>query len=242
MSMFKEEAETLSVIKHKHVVKLIGSGQGVLSVNNGKERVEVKKVEYVCLELLYDWNFYLNYISIPDFAIRKIFKKIVKTAAFIHSKGILMGNLNFENIKCNKQGTIKISNIHSVLQKPLPYILPFPFASPENYIKGFTYQSIEYALGIILLKMRFGPQLGNYMKCSSEAFDFHGSSFWARLNVMLQGSIDLSFIDLLQSMLCATSPNQFSFPQILSHPWISSNEVHEEQDNDMDEYGTADNL
>jgi len=239
MPMFKEELEMLNIINHKHVVKVIGSGEGILSISNGIGRMEMKRVEYICLELLYDWNFYLNYISIPDSAIRKIFKKIVKTAAFIHSKGISITDLRFENIKCDKLGIIKITNLRSCLQKPLPHYLSVPFSPSETNVKVLSHQSIGYALGIILLKMMFGPQIGNYVKCSGETFGFCGNSFWDSLDMMSRGNINLSFRDLLQSMLCATSLNQFSFPRILSHPWISLNEG---QCDEINEYETMDNL
>lgn len=237
-SVFRPEVETLLKIKHKHVVELIGEGQGVLKFLGISGRVEEKKVEYIALELLYDWNSYLNYITIPDSSVRKIFKKVVKTAAFISSKGVSLEGLAFERIKCTRQGIIKITGIGSPAARPFEDFLARPgFLSPVTAkVPGCPCQG--QVLGFVLLKMRFGPQLGSFAKYSGEALGFRGNLFWAELEALSQETVSFGLRSLLETILASPS-NAFSFADILAHPWLSHNEA---QDDGMDYDETIDNI
>lgn len=238
-SVFGEEIYILKKIRHKHVVELIGTGNAVLSAVDASSKTVLGNIQYLALEWLYDWSSYLNYFSISDSAVRKIFKKIVKTVSFIYSEGVSLADLKFENIQCNSQGVIKITGLAPSMKKYSEFSFISVSTGTETDAKLHSYSneftsSMIYKLGIMLLKIRLGPHLGDFMKQTGERLGFHEDSFWVSVEMMLQIKISASLRSLLKLMLCANNSNRLSFTEILSHPWMCLNNTYRDEFEDCE--------
>jgi serine/threonine protein kinase len=217
-SLFAEEVEALKRIKHKCVIDLISSGTGKLICEMDKNKIVVG--EYVALELLSDWSTSLNYYSIQEHIIRKIFKRILKTVIFIQSKSVPLKNLAFNDIKCNKQGVIKINP--SFVSKSLSAVHDTVSVTLEYSM------SVMNSLGMMLLKMWFGTKLGEIAYTSGALSDFQCNMFWTHLETLSFSRISYIFKDLLKSILSKNRSRSLNFSQILLHPWVM-NEVYEDE-------------
>lgn len=216
--LFQGEAATLQKIRHDHVVDLMGFGNAEVFFTTSKSHPAL--AEFIALEPLKDWNTMLNFIPIQDSVIRQIFKRILETVLFIHSKSISLQNLSFENIKCNDQGIIKITGFSSGLTTvaaPLSPHLP----SPCHAVR---------ALGIILAKMRFGPYVGGLVEMAGARGECENKLLWNHLESISRIHIGSPLKGFIKALLCKDPAKCLSLHQVPIHSWMMDEDSESEQD------------
>ena len=163
--------------------------------------------------------------SEPDSA--KIFYQILSAVSYLHSQGIIHGDLNPENILLEeKHGSlnVKLADFGSAMLKTdgklkkadisKPY-----YSAPEVYDGVLTEKSDMWSVGVILY----------ILLCGHPPFDGETDaqiiSLVKRTKVLMDGNIWINVSggakDLISSLICA-APLRLTSQEALAHAWIDS--------------------
>jgi serine/threonine protein kinase len=235
------EIETLEKCKsHKNIVKMI-------------EFMKDSLHQYIVLEVLNGEELYdriKNNGNFDEVSAKHVFKQVTQTVKFLHSHGIVHGDLKPENIILtynSKESQVKIIDFGFSCQLNSEVQIPrftLEYAAPESLLPGLINESRDiWSLGVILY----------IMLCGMSPFRDYDFSFVyqkkeeriierireGRFNTLNENWNILSdnAKDLITRMLCVEVKLRPSIDEILFHEWFENteteNESNDHQANDV---------
>ena len=157
----------------------------------------------------------------------KIFYQILSAVSYLHSQGIIHGDLNPENILLEeKHGSlnVKLADFGSAILKTdgklkRPDISKPYYSAPEAYDGVTTEKSDMWSVGVILY----------ILLCGHPPFDGENDAQIIRLvkrarvlmNDSIWDTISASAKDLISNLICP-APMRLTSQQALAHTWVNS--------------------
>jgi len=229
---FQNELNTLKLINHLNVVKLIDGGQGMFSKKNGK----FKHMHYIVLEYIKNGELF-DFIFHPQKGFgeelgRLIFVTILDGLEACHKAGIVHRDIKPENIMVSEDYTLKLADFGFAVNKDgkegsgmLKTALGTPnYAAPELHLNKDYYGTSNdiFALSVTLFVLITGAMPFKSASKSDSLYsyffknDYEG--YWAKR--ALKVKLSDNFKNLFQNLTAFEPTQRPSMDEIKMHPWI----------------------
>ncbi len=241
--LFESEAGALLAAAHEHVAEVLGCGTGDVILTDEIRGMIGKRVQYVAFEYLCSFQEYYGLEphdgSVSETIWRPIVDKLVKTAVYLYSHGLIIRGIKYDSIKVNETGVMKLSDF-SLEFAGAGSSKPCSTYDTRHTTSTALWQAemaLVYDLGIIVMELKYGPEFQKWVNSSPWGSQcFQNENWWIMLKLFSKKAASTSFKNLMKSMLHYDPMRRIRISEILSQGWLNENavsEVHDERDEEF---------
>jgi len=235
MKSFNKNKLQIPLYKIKNEIKIMQKLRYNKNIVKLLEFFENEKYYFIIMENVIGGNLFtsINKMGyLPESLSKKIFKQLIETIKYIHSKGIVHRDIKPDNILLNLNNEIKLCD----------------FGVSKEIKKGILIKDIcgtpAFIAPEILLNKPYNPYMTDIWSCgivlylmSTGIFPFNGYNEHQLNKNILSGkfnkmnNVSNELIDLINKILELNPNKRISIDEILKHPWLNTNENNDINNN-----------
>ena len=235
MKSFNKNKLQIPLYKIKNEIKIMQKLRNNKNIVKLLEFFENEKYYFIIMENVIGGNLFtsINKMGyLPESLAKNIFKQLIETVKYIHSKGIVHRDIKPDNILLNLNNEIKLCD----------------FGVSKEIKKGILIKDIcgtpAFIAPEILMKKPYDPYMTDVWSCGivlylmiTGIFPFNGYNEIQLNNNILSGkfnkvnNVSNELMDLINKILELNPNKRIIIDEILKHPWLNNKKTNDINNN-----------